>query len=98
MRLYLIQNLIIRFINQKKICAPNVSTLCRQADGERKEQLQEAYTKHIKNKESVRELKAKDKIEVDPATTIVAIYDLEKVLTIPQSERDLSLQAEVSHI
>ncbi|CAH0397612.1 unnamed protein product [Chilo suppressalis] len=61
-------------------------TLYRQADGERKDQLQEVYTKHIRNKECVRELKTKDKIEVDSTTTVVAIYDLEKVLTIPQSE------------
>lgn len=61
-------------------------TLYHQADAERKEQLKEAYTKHIKTKESVRELKTKDKLESDPTTTVVAIFDLEKVLTIPQSE------------
>lgn len=49
-------------------------TLYRQASGERKDQLQEAYTTHIRNKDCVRELKTKDKIEADSRTTVVAIW------------------------
>ncbi|CAG9796237.1 unnamed protein product [Diatraea saccharalis] len=69
---------------KKDICGQ--CTLYHQADDERKEQLKESYTKHIRNKERVRELKTKDKEEGNPTDTVVAIYDLEKVLTIPQSE------------
>lgn len=61
-------------------------TIYDQADDEKKEQLRESHEKHIRNKECVRKLKAQDKTECDPLTTTVAIYDLEKVLNIPQSE------------
>lgn len=71
-------------VPKKDMCGS--CTLYDQADDEKKEKLRESHEKHIRNKEYVRKLKAQDKSECDPLTTTVAIYDLEKVLNIPQSE------------
>lgn len=61
-------------------------TRYRQADSKTQEILQEKYDTHKKNKERVRQIKKEEKESVDPLETTVAIFDLEKVLTIPQSE------------
>lgn len=56
-----------------------------EADVARKTELQESYDLHIKNKDKVRDLKNTDKETFDKSTSTVAIFDLEKVLNIPQS-------------
>ncbi|CAG4972917.1 unnamed protein product [Colias eurytheme] len=61
-------------------------TRYRQADSKTQETLQEKYDTHTKNKERVRQIKKDEKESVDPSETTVAIFDLEKVLSIPQSE------------
>lgn len=61
-------------------------TLYRDADPVRQETLQEKYDKHQKNKDRVRQIKKQEKESIDPSHTTIAIFDLEKVLNIPQSQ------------
>lgn len=64
-------------------------TLCsqyQQADSVEKASLEENYRKHLRMKERVREIKKEEKESLNKADTVVAIFDLEKVLNVPQSE------------
>lgn len=63
-----------------------ICSLYRQAEPELQEILKEKYNQHQKNKEQVREIKVKEKESVNPTDTTIAIFDLEKVLSIPQSQ------------
>lgn len=69
---------------KKDLCTS--CSIYNNADSEKKNDLEETHNVHLKNKETVRNLKNQDKEQSDPTATTVAIYDLEKVLTIPQSE------------
>ncbi|CAH2100601.1 unnamed protein product [Euphydryas editha] len=60
-------------------------TLYEQLDGENKESLKDKYIKHINNKERIREIKNSEKENFGDNSTL-AIFDLEKVLEVPQSE------------
>lgn len=57
-------------------------TRYRQTDSKTQKTLQEQYDKHKKNKERVRQIKKDEKESADPYETTVAIFDLEKVLSI----------------
>lgn len=59
--------------------------LYRQADPDTKETLQEKYDQHQRNKERVRQIKKEEKESCNRSQTTIAIFDLEKVLNIPQS-------------
>ncbi|KAH9634401.1 hypothetical protein HF086_000227 [Spodoptera exigua] len=64
-------------------------TLCsqyQQADSVEKASLEENYRKHLSMKERVREIKKEEKKTLNKDDTVVAIFDLEKVLNVPQSE------------
>lgn len=71
------------FHPKKDLCG--TCTLYEQAEGEYKESLKDKYTKHIYNKERIREIKNSEKSNLDSNFTL-AIFDLEKVLGVPQSE------------
>lgn len=75
----------IGFFHPKKDRCETCS-LYEDADSERKEQLKTDYEQHVKNKELVRQIKDDEKKTSDPKTKTVACFDLEKVLSLPQSE------------
>lgn len=62
------------------------SALYRQADPSTEETLRDKFNQHQKNKERVRQIKNEEKQSADLSDTTVAIFDLEKVLNIPQSQ------------
>ncbi|CAG9791657.1 unnamed protein product [Diatraea saccharalis] len=72
------------FVPKKDLCGK--CELYKQADDDKKQLLQEDYDKHIKNKERARKLKEEEKKNLDRNKSTVAIFDLEKVLSIPQSQ------------
>lgn len=75
----------IGFFHPKKdLC--ETCNLYEQADSERRQQLKEDYESHIKNKELVRNIKQQEKETSDEKVKTVACFDLEKVLSLPQSE------------
>ncbi|CAH1634675.1 unnamed protein product [Spodoptera littoralis] len=57
-----------------------------QANEITKVSLEAKYREHLMRKNKVRQLKEQEKAAVDERTTTIAIFDLEKVLSIPQSE------------
>ncbi|XP_045450125.1 uncharacterized protein LOC123658877 [Melitaea cinxia] len=71
------------FHPKKDLCS--TCTLYEQAEGEIKKSLTDKYIKHINNKERIREIKNSEK-ENFGANSTLAIFDLEKVLGVPQSE------------
>lgn len=74
----------LSFFRPKK----DICKLCSEyenATEEAKLQLQQQYEIHIKNKEIVRNIKNMEKESVDPKIKTVAVFDLEKVLSLPQS-------------
>ncbi|KAL4705130.1 hypothetical protein ACJJTC_005509 [Scirpophaga incertulas] len=64
----------------------SICTLYEQADPIRKIELQEKFDRHQKNKLRVRQIKKAEKESVDQNNSTIAIFDLEKVLSIPQSQ------------
>lgn len=58
----------------------------KNADDTRKLQLKDEYEKHISAKNLVRQIKDEEKQGFDKNDSVVACFDLEKVLSIPQSE------------
>jgi hypothetical protein len=58
------------------------------SDQERKQQLESDYQQHLLFKERSREMKQGDinRAKENPITTVTACFDLQKVLTVPQSE------------
>ncbi|XP_028178546.1 uncharacterized protein LOC114365984 [Ostrinia furnacalis] len=75
----------IGFFKPKKDRCETCS-LYEEADSERKEQLKTDYELHLKNKELIRQIKDEEKKTSDATTKTVACFDLEKVLSLPQSE------------
>lgn len=71
------------FIPKKDQC--DQCTVYKLAEGARKAELEEGYTKHIEEKEKSREEKLKDKQLVSDKF-IVACYDLQAVMTVPNGE------------
>lgn len=69
---------------KKDLCA--TCTIYKDADNKRKEELKDAYEKHIKAKEMVRQIKEREKQEFDKNDSALACFDLEKVLSVPQCE------------
>ncbi|CAH2100600.1 unnamed protein product [Euphydryas editha] len=75
------------FFNPKKdLCG--TCTLYEQLEGENKESLKDKYMKHISNKERIREIKNSEKEHFGDNSTL-AIFDLEKVFGVPQSEVEI---------
>lgn len=73
------------FKPKKDLCA--TCSLYQQADETKKSTLEESYKKHIERKQTVREIKKEEKKAVaDSLDTTIAIFDLQKVINIPQSE------------
>lgn len=72
------------FKPKKDLCG--TCSLYEQADPIRKEALEETYNQHVARKNKVRQIKEEEKASVDKTNTTVAIFDLEKVLSIPRSE------------
>lgn len=74
----------LSFFRPKK----DLCNLCSKYDNSTEEgklQLKEDYDSHIKNKNIIRNMKDSEKESADPNVKTVAVFDLEKVLSLPQS-------------
>lgn len=74
----------LSFFRPKK----DLCNLCSKYDNSTEEgklQLKKDYDSHIKNKNIVRNIKDSEKESADPNVKTVAVFDLEKVLSLPQS-------------
>lgn len=71
------------FKPKKDLC--QICSIYENADNNHKKDLQENYENHLKNKSLVRKIKNDEKSSSDPKTKTVAVFDLEKVLNLPQS-------------
>lgn len=69
---------------KKDLC--EICSIYHTSDDVRKEQLKADYEKHLKEKQMVRQLKEQEKEKFCSDDSVVACFDLEKVLNIPQSE------------
>lgn len=56
-----------------------------QASPSEKESLEESYRRHLSRKERIRQIKHEEKMTIDKNDSTIAIFDLQKVLSIPQS-------------
>ena len=73
----------LSFHNPKKdLC--KICETYRTGDKEKKNELEELYQQHIKNKEAVRTIKDKAKHETDDDVA-VAVFDLQQVIYLPQT-------------
>lgn len=72
------------FRPKKDLCG--TCALYEQADEMKKIELEDKYKAHLKRKERVRQIKEEEKDLADESTTTIAIFDLEKVLSVPQCE------------
>ena len=81
------KSLNLKFHHPKK----DLCGLCdsyRQGDTEQKQKLQEAYTRHIQEKEKVRELKTNAKEKASKSKDhCAAVFDLQQVIYVPRSFR-----------
>lgn len=72
------------FKPKKDQCAS--CSIYEQSDINDKATLEEKHTLHLQRKEKIRLLKKEEIEKADKDNTIVAIFDLQKVLSVPQSE------------
>lgn len=71
------------FKPKKDMC--QICSLYENADVDRKIELKDNYESHLKNKSLIRKIKDDEKSSSNPETKTVAVFDLEKVLNLPQS-------------